>query len=275
MNIILQLKIDMKQFARLLLIGLIFSACNAKDQEKAIVSPDPPSPEKMMRAAIARFPDSLLLKENLIQYFRESGRYELAIPITDTALQYDSNNARLWYIKGTLHFENEDTVQAIQALENAVRISPQPDYLISLGTLYAETKNPRALKIAGLLQMNKTAGTDKEALFITGLFYNYAGEKQKAISYFDQCLALDYTHMNAYREKAIALYDEGKYAAALSVLEKAVTLQNSFDEGHYWRGRCLEKLNKTMDAIEAYQAALMYNPGYVEAEDALKRLGVR
>ena len=78
--------------------------------------------------------------------------------------------------------------------------------------------------------------------------------------------------MLAYREKGIALYDLGKYNDAITVLDKAVTLQNNFDEGYYWLGRCLEKLNKPNDAIEKYKNALLYAPDYVEAKDALVRL---
>ena len=78
--------------------------------------------------------------------------------------------------------------------------------------------------------------------------------------------------MFAYREKGIALYDLGKYNDAITVLDKAVTLQNNFDEGYYWLGRCLEKLNKPNDAIEEYKTALLYSPDYIEAKTALERL---
>jgi tetratricopeptide (TPR) repeat protein len=81
--------------------------------------------------------------------------------------------------------------------------------------------------------------------------------------------------MNAYREKAIALYDQAKYEDAIKVLTKAVTLQNKFDEGYYWLGRCFEKLNNNKDAVESYKNALLYNPDYVEAKDALGKLGVK
>ena len=59
------------------------------------------------------------------------------------------------------------------------------------------------------------------------------------------------------------------------VLDKAVTLQNNFEEGYYYKGRTLEKLNRIKDAIEAYQMALAYDPEYIEAKDALGRLGIR
>lgn len=81
--------------------------------------------------------------------------------------------------------------------------------------------------------------------------------------------------MYAYREKCIALYDLGKYKDALQVITKAITLQNGYEEGYYYEGRCLEKLNRKADAIESYQTALMYAPDYIEAKEALAKLGVK
>ena len=82
-------------------------------------------------------------------------------------------------------------------------------------------------------------------------------------------------YMFAYREKGIALYDLGKYEEALAVLNKAVTLQNNFDEGYYWLGRCFEKLNKPKEAFEAYKMALLYSPDYMEAKETLAKLQSR
>ncbi len=264
----------MKQATIAVFILCLFTACNnekKKQPEKPVVTN---AAEKEMQDAIAKFPDSLLLRENLIQYYRDNGTYDMAISATDTALKRSPGNARLWDIKGTLQFENEDTLNAIKSFEKAIEFFPDPQYMMSLGTLYAQTKNAKALDMAdALLRSKKTA--DKEALFIKGLYFTYIGDKQKAIVFFDNCLALDYTFMFAYREKAIALYDLHKYEEALKVLDKAVTLQNNFDEGYYWKGRCLEKMNRVNDAIESYRTALLYDPEYVEAQDALAKLGVK
>jgi tetratricopeptide (TPR) repeat protein len=78
--------------------------------------------------------------------------------------------------------------------------------------------------------------------------------------------------MFAYREKAIALYDQAKYEEALKVLERAVTIQNNFDEGYYWMGNCYKKLNKKEEAIQSYHTALMYDKDFIEARDSLKTL---
>ena len=256
-------------FLLFLLTGIM--SCNNNEQTVP-VNTAAPSKEKELGDAIARFPDSLLLREQLVQYYRENALYDKALTATDEWLKKDSLNARLWDMKATLHFENADTLDAIRAFEKAAAILPAPEYLMSLGTLYAQTKNVRALAAAGLLAKLDNGKTAKEGIFIKGLYYSYTGDKEKAISFFDQCLAMEYTFMPGYLEKAIALYDQAKYAEAIKVLDRAVTLQNNFDEGYYWRGRCHEKINKLADAMEDYRTALMYNPEYAEAKDALARL---
>jgi tetratricopeptide (TPR) repeat protein len=265
---------DMKPLRSCLFILVLFTACNNKEPEKKITdnSIQTSVREQVLKDSIAKFPGSILLKEQLIQYYRDSEDFDKAIAYANEILQKDSLNDRLWDIKATLYFENDDTLNAIKAYETAVQLNPQPRYIILLGSLYAQTKNARALDMADFLLKAKIADTDKEAFFIKGLYYNYAGEKIKAMSFFDKCLNLDYNYMIAYREKGIALYDMGKYEDAVTVLDKAVTLQNNFDEGYYWLGRCLEKLNKPADAIEEYKTALMYSPDYVEAKAALERL---
>lgn len=254
---------------------LLFSACESgrKDDPEKDLSID--NQEKNMIEVIRKFPDSLLLKENLAQYYRNNGNYDKAIGLITETLQKDSGNARLWDIKAILHFENEDTLNALLSFETAVRLFPDPQFMMSLGSLYAQTKNPKALQVADSLLANKQARAAKEAIFIMGLYFNYTGDTKKAIAMFDQCLAMDYTYMMAYREKAIALYDQGMYEEAIAVLEKATILQNKFDEGYYWMGRCYEKINRREEAIDSYNAALYYDPEFQEAKDGLARLGVK
>ncbi|HCF63159.1 MAG TPA: hypothetical protein DEU93_02435 [Chitinophagaceae bacterium] len=78
--------------------------------------------------------------------------------------------------------------------------------------------------------------------------------------------------MDAYREKAIIYFNNAQYKSSIDVLEKAVTLQNNFDVGYYWLGRNYEKLNQKEKAAENYQRALMYDPQYFEAKEALEKL---
>lgn len=264
-----------KQCIFFVLLSCFFAACNNSDPKTVSATETISAQEKSMIDAVGKFPDSLLLREELIQYYRDGADYEKAIAATDAALKKDSLNDRLWDIKGNLYFENEDTINAIKAINRAADINPLPKYVIPLASMYAQTGDSIALQIADYIVQARMTETPKESYFIKGLYYNFTGNKKLAIAYFDKCLNLDYNFMFAYREKAIALYDLGKYEDAISVLDKAVTVQTKFDEGYYWLGRCLEKTNKPKDAIEEYKNALLITPGYLEAKDALNRLGAQ
>ncbi|HMO60469.1 MAG TPA: tetratricopeptide repeat protein [Ferruginibacter sp.] len=248
---------------------LFFTACNSNNDNTATVIPEK---EKELRGLVAQYPDSLLLKENLVQYFRENNNYGTAIAETEKAISSDSLNERLWYIKAMLHTENDDTLQAIQAWEKTIHISPKPEYIMSLGSLYALSKNPLAIGMGSLLL--SAPHTRYQGLFIQGLYFNNTGDKEKAVDFFEQCIRMDYTNMLAHREKAIAQYDSGKYLDALKTLEIALRIKNNYDEGYYWMGRCYEKLNEKEQAVKSYEMALQADPNYIEAKDALAKLGV-
>ena len=256
-------------------IALFMWTCNSSQNEIENTPSKEISKEQQLKNAVAKYPDSIFLVEDLIEYYRNNGSYDTAISITEDAIKKDSENVELWDIKGALLYENGDTLKSIKAYETVINIYPLPEYLISLGMLYAQTKNSKALTIADALIIADKAKAQREALFIKGLYYSYTSNRKKAINFFDSCISIDYTYMFAYREKAIALYDISRYDGAIEVLNRALTIQNNFDEGYYWRGMCYEKLNKKQEATENYQMALLYDKNFIEAKEALSRLGVR
>lgn len=273
--VILRFSVKMNRVIIFIVVVLLAASCGSNDQ--AVNSGNHatmPEQEKILREQIEKHPDSAMLRENLIQYFRDNSNYTKAIGETDALLKSDSNNERLLYIKATLLSENDDTLQAIKTWEKLIMVEPRPEYLMSVGTLYAFSKDPRALDVADLLA-NAKSNAKYQSLFISGLYYNSINEQAKATVYFDQCIALDYTNTLAYREKAIAEYDMGKYLDALKTLELALAVKSSYDEAYYWMGRCYEKLGKKEAAIDNYKQALQLSPNYIEAKDALAKMGVR
>src|SRR5690242_13938141 len=189
-----------KKFFAGIMATLFLIACNQGDKT---INPPQTSDQntiESIKEQIKQHPDSLMLKEDLIEAYRNSGYYDSAISIADQEILKDSGSAYLWNIKASLYFENNDTINAINSLKRAIDIYPLPDYLVALGTVYAEIKNKNSLEIANnLLHSNKTK-YGKDAYFIKGLYYNYINEPAKAISNLDSCLRLDFTYMYAYRE---------------------------------------------------------------------------
>ena len=200
-------------------------ACNNAGKEQPVTKQEMPVQEKEMKDAITQHPDSTLLRENLIQYYEDNGTIDLALAELNKAIQKDSTNSKLWDKKAELCVDQKDTAGAIRSYLKAIDIFPDPQYIMSVGWLYAQKKDSNALAMANALIIGKNAHAEKEALLIKGLYYSAIGNKQKALGFFDACLALDYTYMFAYREKAIVLYDLGKYEDALMVLDKALTVQ--------------------------------------------------
>jgi tetratricopeptide (TPR) repeat protein len=265
----------MRQIFLLSYICLIFS-CNEKN--KALVPSDNKSAaaiEAGLKDALIKNPDSTLLVQNLVEYYTEGQNYDAALATLDNALKRDIANPFLWDMKAIVASQKGDTAQAISALEKAIQILPNPAFIVSLGALYAETRNPKAIELADALLIGSKAKAEKEAVFIKGLYYSFNNEKEKSIPFFDNCISLDYNFMQAYLEKALALYELKRYAAAAAVLETSITVQNQFDKGYYYLGQCYEKLNRMQEAIDAYQLALQLDPEYTEAKDALGKLGVK
>ena len=263
---------------RYTLFGIILlAACNnGSTDQQHVTQQEMPVQEKEMKDAVAKYPDSMLLRKTLIQYYQDNGTADLALAELNNAIKKDSGDASLWDKKAELYIEQKDTANAIRSYQKAIDIFPDPQYIKSLGWVYAQKKDSTALAMADALIIGKKAHAEKEALLIKGLYYSAIGNKEKALGFFDNCLSVDYTYMFAYREKAIVLYDMRKYEDALLVLNKAVTLQNSFGDGYYWMGKCFEKLNRINDAIESYRSAIMYNSDFSdEAKDALRKIGVK
>ena len=250
--------------------SIIFS-CNTSNDDKVQLIAEQSSKESL-KNAIREYPDSLTMVQDLIELYRNEGAYDSALALTDMQIKKDSDNAYLWNMKATLLFENEDTIKAIKSLEHAINIYPLPEYLVALATIYAEIKNPKSIIIADELLKANRVKSGKDAMFVKGLYYSYTNDKERAITYFDSSIHMDFTYVFSYREKAIALYDLGKYVPALEVLKKAVTIQNNFDEGYYWMGKCYEKTGRKDDAIQSYQTALLYDKNFIEAREALNKI---
>ena len=251
---------------------VLLIACSSKKEQADKANNVIATKEDALKEATKKYPDSIILIQNLAAYYLDMQNYDAALSTINNAIAKDSNNAELLDNESIIFAQKGDTVNAIKSLEKAVDKLAAPQYIISLGALYAQSKNPQALAMADALLYANKAGAEKEAYFIKGLYYSYNNEKEKAISFFDKCISINYTFMDAYLEKGIALYDLKKYSEAATVLQKAVMLQNNYDKGYYYLGRCFEKLNNKEDAIEAYKMALVYDPNYEEAQDALARL---
>ncbi len=230
------------------------------------------SQESKLLNIIANNEDSLLPKENLIQFYRTGNQYDKAISAVNSYLSKDSANIRLMHIKSVLLLEKPDTLASVSNLEKTISIYPSALDMIMLGAIYANQGNIKSIQLADVLLRDFNDIAEAEAYFIKGSYHTNTGNKKAAIEMFDNCINHTITFMEAYREKALALASLKKYNEAINTLNKALTLNNNYPEGYFYLGEILEKTNNTDGAIEAYQKALLYDTSYIEASNAIERL---
>jgi tetratricopeptide (TPR) repeat protein len=257
-------------FSTLLLLCM---ACNQNEENTANTTAA--NEEQTMKELVSKYPDSFALIQNLAGYYLTKENFDGALGVIQNSLKKDSINPFLLDMQSIILAQKGDTANAIKSLEAAVNILPKPEFIISLGALYAQTRNPNALEVADALLIGNKAKAEKEAYFIKGLYYSFNNEYVKSIPFFDSSIAASYTFMDAYMEKGMALKSMNKYEEAVAVFEKAVTIQNGYAEGYYQLGRCYEKLNRKQDALDAYNTTLIRDPQYIEAKEAMVRLGAK
>lgn len=257
-------------FSSLLILCI---ACNQNKENTDEITQS--NEEQSLKDLVNKYPDSFAIVQSLAAYYLTKENFDGALGVINNNLTRDSANPFLLDMKSIILAQKGDTANAIKNLETAIDIFPKPEFIISLGALYAQTKNAKALEMADALLIANKAKAEKEAYFIKGLYYSFNNEKEKSLPFFDKSIEASYTFMDAYMEKGMALKDLFKYKEATDVFEKAVTVQNGYAEGYYQLGRCYEKLNRQQDALDAYNTALIRDPEYIEAKEAMGRLGVK
>ena len=126
----------MKILINIVCLLCVLSACN----NAAINEADIPEKEKELKTVIEQHPDSMLLKENLIQYYCDNNNFGSAIKVVDQFIEKDTANARLWDIKASLHFQNKDTIIRIKSFEGLMEIFRNRNNLFFLALCFDKLK---------------------------------------------------------------------------------------------------------------------------------------
>ena len=264
---------------------LLLLACNTSTEKnssnntsnassKKLNAPKPfPEFVQSLYEQVKQNPDSTGLRLKLASALDSISAYSSALLQMDTLLKKDSANFGLWYANGEIAEDAKDTTRAMMSYTKAIGIYPSPDAMLSLANLYAEQKNKKALDICRQVQqMSLGRDYDAHCAFITGVYFARTHNKEKALSAFDNCIANDYTYMDAYIEKGLVYFDDKQFRDALNVFEMAATVNALDSNPYYWQGRCYEMMNLRDSAILRLKQSLHLQEDSA-THAALKRLG--
>ena len=265
----------MKIWYCVLFVALFVHCKNNHDQKASSEKKDAnlASQLKDLAIEVSKKPDSVGLRFNYITALDNAGEFKTAISQLDSLLIHDKGNYGLWFKKAQICQHAGDTTSAITYYNTAISIYAAPEGLLALASLYAETRNVKALNICQQIdEMRLGREYDAYTAFFAGIYFSRIGNKEKALLFFDKSIDNNYTFMDAYLEKGYVYYDTKKYDKALAVFKLANEVSNRFADAYYWQAKCYEAMNNKTEAIAKYQQAYNINNALTEAELALKRL---
>lgn len=258
-----------------LIIGACFLfACKNKEQKADSLKNEQVSQQvEQLLDNVAKHPDSVGLRVQLVDALDSLGKFQLAMVQMDSLIKKDSGNFGLWFKLASLKERSGDTLAAIGAYGIAAKIYPTPDVLLTMGNLFAETKDSRVFKtIAQVAEMRLGRTYQSHCDFIIGVYYARTGNTKAAINQFNACINNNYGYLEAYMEKGFLYFDAKQYQEANQVFNTVVTIRNNYADGYYWLGKTAEVQQQKAQAIAQYERSLTLDPNLKEASSAISRL---
>ena len=262
---------------RLFIVLICFSSCHGNKENTIIeVNDDSIQSEvaiKNLTSILAQNPDSVGLRLKLVLALDSVHKPKEALMQIDSLIKKDGLNYGLWFTKGQVAEDAGDTLLAMESYTKAAKIYESPDALLSLANLYAETKNERAITICSRIKaLGQGKEMDANCDFIVGIYYARIKNSEAAVQFFDQCIAQNYTYMEAYIEKGMVYFDKQNYSKALEVFNFASGVNRLYADTYYYQARCYEMMNKKDSAILKFQQSLGLDKTLNEAKEGLTRL---
>jgi tetratricopeptide (TPR) repeat protein len=258
------------------------------------------SAERLYRAVLLAAPDTLDAYNLLGRLLVQSGRAGDAVPLLRHAIDRSASQAALWlsYTEALLAYGALDTAR--EAAEKARQLAPRD---VDVLFMWAEAQRManawvaaadgyRALlavqsghagawlQLATCLQaMNDLPGA-KQAAFRAaqsapqapechnnlGSLFAAGDEHADALVYFERALALRPNYVAALINKAASLRETGQAAAALPLLEQALTLTQGHPQAYAGLAQARHSLGQIDAARAAYREALIRQPNDAETQ---------
>ncbi|MBV9961832.1 MAG: tetratricopeptide repeat protein [Parafilimonas sp.] len=266
----------MKQFFLAIILCAMFS-CN--NNNSVTDKNDPANPAMMplvesMQKQLQENPDSAGLRLQYAYALDSVKMYKEALVQMDTLVNDDTSNYGLSFAQGQIAEDAGDTLLALKSYAHAAHLYESPDVLLALANLYAELKDDRAILLCSRVKaLGLGRDRDADCAFITGVYYARTHKGDEAVKYFDECIANNYTYMEAYIEKGLVYFDMRRYDKALNIFQFASTVNNLYADAYYYMARCYEMTNKKDSAVLRFKQSLQLDPTLDEARTHLKQLG--
>lgn len=209
-----------------------------------------------------------LAELNLLQQ-----NFNLAFAYVDKALGLSTYNPKAYFVKGMCYMASkQDTVNALKNFQLASEQDENfYDPVEQISRIYAVQQPPYAMDY--LRKAQQQFPDIPTARYELALYLQSHGEPEEALLHYD-------TILMTYPYNYIVLFNKGyvNYVylmdneAALEYFNRALTINPTYIDAKYNKGRVLEQMGDYSQAIEIYKDVLKTQPDYKLAIDALNRV---
>jgi tetratricopeptide (TPR) repeat protein len=188
----------------------------------------------------------------------------------------DPEDAEAMHILARTHLLAGQLSQAVEWASQAIRKSPKPVYLTTLGAALSQLGRPdEALQVFDKAVQLKP--DDSELWCGLGKGLVNAARSSDALLCFQHAIALDPANGDAAYQAGHLLHGLGRFHEALISLDRSVERQGDHAPTFAMRGLVLAKLKRFEEAVRDYERAIRLDPNNVEAcsnlGNALRALG--
>jgi tetratricopeptide (TPR) repeat protein len=172
-----------------------------------------------------------------------------SLSILQESLQQNPLQPPVWLQLAQKQLLNGDTVGGIHSLESYLQQIPEnASARLELAWLLADQKNSKALTQTDTLVLAGDPEAALRGLLIRAIYYGNIGVKDTAILLLDRIIIENHQFIDAYIEKGILLYDQQKYAEALTTFQQGLRVDPAEAELYYWISSSFRALGQKPEA---------------------------
>ncbi len=225
----------------------------------------------LMRLAGERGVRSFEIYKEMAKAYYMTGKFKLADHYLKRALQLDSKDWELYFIKAeTAEFQG-DSLSAYNNYERAYDLHPSDtvfnkmfDYAMARGDM------KKAARYISKDYIKHPGSPD--LLYRAGNYFSRQGRLDTTFYLYHKVMIMEPGRVRSYDGLANSFYDQAKYDSALFYADRALKIDSMVLDSHLIRARALAKRYNYGDARKEYLYIIERDSTYTIARDELKKL---
>lgn len=224
-----------------------------------------------MEQTVQRFPDNKSSYLKLAEFQLILKLYDAALATLTQLEKIDPLLADLFFMRGLVYKEMEQTDPAIENFKLAVQQDAAiVDAWINLGQLYAEKRDQIALEYFDTAI--EIAPNSVEARHAKGYYLQDINDLEGAVAVFREIGTINPQYHEAFYNAGLILLDMDSLETAFQQFDIAVKARPAEAKYYYYRGVTLELMGQFDRASKEYEQCLTFDANFEAAQDGLDRI---